>query len=151
MLLYIKVVTTGRQLATSLEFQSLIDFGFSKRHVRFLQTAEVVNRMTNLMDICMENKSGPIEGLKSIRRHGKAAKFDTQNIEETEQQMGCIHGLPTDLNALDKLMSLHPGLNSQISNNQHMGSWVALSGFGQASLTLSSLPVTGLSSTNPQL
>ncbi|PHT53117.1 hypothetical protein CQW23_07579 [Capsicum baccatum] len=91
------------------------------------------------------------EGLKSIRRHGKAAKFDTQNIEETEQQMGCIHGLPTDLNALDKLMSLHPGLNSQISNNQHMGSWVALSGFGQASLTLSSLPVTGLSSTNPQL
>ncbi|KAM3382113.1 hypothetical protein P3S68_007686 [Capsicum galapagoense] len=145
------VITTGRQLAESLELQSLNDLGFSKRYVRFLQLFEVVNSMKDLMEICMECKVGPIEGLTSIPRHGKAVNFETQYIQETEQRMGCIHGLPTDRNALDKLMSLHPGLNCRISNNQHMCGWGAISGSGQASLALSNFPVPGLSSTNLQL
>lgn len=37
MLLCVRVVTTGRQLAKSLELQSLNDLGFSKRYVRCLQ------------------------------------------------------------------------------------------------------------------
>lgn len=34
---YVRVVTAGRQLAKSLELQSLNDLGFSKRYVRCLQ------------------------------------------------------------------------------------------------------------------
>ncbi|KAF3626789.1 putative transcriptional regulator SLK2 [Capsicum annuum] len=131
------VVTTGRQLAKSLELQSLNDLGFSKRYVRCLQIAEVVNSMKDLMDFSREHKAGPIEGLKSIPRHSNAAKFEAQNIQETEQQMGSIQGLPTDRNALNKLMSLHPELNNQISNNLHMGGRGALSGSGQSALALS--------------
>lgn len=131
------VVTTGRQLAKSLELQSLNDLGFSKRYVRCLQIAEVVNSMKDLMDFGREHKAGPIEGLKSFLRHGNAAKFQTQNIQETEQQVGSIQGLPTDRSALNKLMSLHPGLNSQMINNQHMGGRGALSGSAQAALALS--------------
>ncbi|MCD7448211.1 hypothetical protein HAX54_039566 [Datura stramonium] len=131
------VVTTGRQLAKSLELQSLNDLGFSKRYVRCLQIAEVVNSMKDLMDFGREHKAGPIEGLKSFLQHGNAAKFQTQNIQETEQQVGSIQGLPTDRSALNKLMSLHQGLNSQMSNNQHMGGRGALSGSAQAALALS--------------
>lgn len=131
------VVTAGRQLAKSLELQSLNDLGFSKRYVRCLQIAEVVNSMKDLMDVCREHKAGPIEGLKSFPGHGNAAKFETQNIQESEQHMGSIQGLPTDRNALNKLMSLHPGVNSQISNNKHMGGRGALTGSAQAALALS--------------
>ncbi|CAN4085237.1 unnamed protein product [Withania somnifera] len=131
------VVTTGRQLAKSLELQSLNDLGFSKRYVRCLQIAEVVNSMKDLMEVCREHKAGPIEGLKSFPQSGNAVKFETQNIQETEQHMGSIQGLPTDHNALNKLMSLHPGLNSQLSYNQHMGGRGALSGSAQAALALS--------------
>ncbi|KAK4734466.1 hypothetical protein R3W88_008727 [Solanum pinnatisectum] len=131
------VVTTGRQLAKSLELQSLNDLGFSKRYVRCLQIAEVVNSMKDLMDFCSEHKAGSIEGLKSFPRHDNTAKFQMQNIQETEQQVGNIQGLPTDRSALNKLMSLHPGPNNQISNNQHMGGRGALSGSGQAALSLS--------------
>lgn len=51
--------------------------------------------------------------------------------------MGNIQGLPTDRSALNKLMSLHPGLNNQISSNQHMGGRGALSGSAQAAFPLS--------------
>ncbi|OIT37748.1 PREDICTED: probable transcriptional regulator SLK2 [Nicotiana attenuata] len=129
------VVTTGRQLAKSLELQSLNDLGFSKRYVRCLQIAEVVNSMKDLMDFCRDHKAGPIEGLKNFPRHGTAAKFQAQNAQETEQQVG-IQGLPTDRSALNKLMSLHPGMNSQMSNNQHMGGRGTLSGSAQAALQL---------------
>ncbi|XP_055825227.1 probable transcriptional regulator SLK2 [Solanum dulcamara] len=131
------VVTTGRQLAKSLELQSLNDLGFSKRYVRCLQIAEVVNSMKDLMDFCSEHKAGSIEGLKSFPRHDNTAKFQTQNIQEMEQQVGNIQGLPTDRSALNKLMSLHPGLNNQISNNQHMSGRGALSGSAQAAFALS--------------
>ncbi|KAG5616868.1 hypothetical protein H5410_016692 [Solanum commersonii] len=140
------VVTTGRQLAKSLELQSLNDLGFSKRYVRCLQVcldeydvqiAEVVNSMKDLMDFCSEHKAGSIEGLKSFPRHDNTAKFQMQNIQETEQQVGNIQGLPTDRSALNKLMALHSGLNNQISNNQHIGGRGALSGSGQAALSLS--------------
>ncbi|KAM1809934.1 hypothetical protein FF1_026674 [Malus domestica] len=57
-----RVPTAGRQLAESLELQSLNDLGFSKRYVRCLQISEVVNSMKDLVDFCGENKVGPIVG-----------------------------------------------------------------------------------------
>ncbi|XP_021842329.2 probable transcriptional regulator SLK2 [Spinacia oleracea] len=106
------VVTAGRQLAKSLELQSLNDLGFSKRYVRCLQIAEVVNSMKDLVDFCRDNKVGPIEGLKSYPRHSSASKLQMQRIQEMEQLAGS-QGLPTDRNTINKLMAMQqqPGMN----------------------------------------
>ncbi|CBI31834.3 unnamed protein product, partial [Vitis vinifera] len=129
------VLTAGRQLARSLESQSLNDLGFSKRYVRCLQISEVVNSMKDLIDFCRENKVGPIDGLKSYPRHASAVKLEMQKMQEMEQ-LANVQGLPTDRNTLNKLIALHPGLNSHMSNNPHMVNRGALSGSAQAALAL---------------
>ncbi|XP_020546922.1 probable transcriptional regulator SLK2 isoform X2 [Sesamum indicum] len=131
----VMVVTAGRQLARSLELQSLNDLGFSKRYVRCLQIADVVNSMKDLMDFCKEQKKGPIEGLKNFPRYPTAPKVEMQKLQEVDQ-IGGVQGLPTDRTALNKLMAVHPGLNSQMNNNQHVGARGALSGSAQAALAL---------------
>ncbi|CAA2981566.1 probable transcriptional regulator SLK2 [Olea europaea var. sylvestris] len=128
----VMVVTAGRQLAKSLELQSLNDLGFSKRYVRCLQIAEVVNSMKKLMDFCREQKVGPIEGLKNFPRHTTVPKIEMQEME----QMGGVQGMPSDSNALNKVMALNPGTNSQMNNNKHMVARGALSGSAQAALAL---------------
>ncbi|GER36713.1 SEU1 protein [Striga asiatica] len=110
----VMVVTAGRQLARSLELQSLNDLGFSKRYVRCLQISEVVNSMKDLMEFCTSHKIGPIEGLKNFPRHPSTPKLQMQ---ETDRDVG-PQGLPTDRNTLNKLMAMHPGLNGSINNNQ---------------------------------
>ncbi|XP_048326494.2 probable transcriptional regulator SLK2 isoform X2 [Ziziphus jujuba] len=127
------VLTAGRQLAKSLELQSLNDLGFSKRYVRCLQISEVVNSMKDLIDFCREHKVGPIEGLKNYPRHAGAAKLQMQKMQEMEQ-LASVQGMPTDRNTLNKLMALHPGHNQM--NNQHMVGRGALSGSQQAALAL---------------
>ncbi|KAM1183652.1 hypothetical protein COP2_001961 [Malus domestica] len=129
------VLTAGRQLAKSLELQSLNDLGFSKRYVRCLQISEVVNSMKDLVDFCRENKVGPIEGLKVYPRHATAAKLQMQKMQEMEQ-LASAQGLPTDRNTLNKLMALHPGLNNQMNNHQMAGGRGAMSGSAQAALAL---------------
>ncbi|XP_071929530.1 probable transcriptional regulator SLK2 [Coffea arabica] len=129
------VVTAGRQLARSFELQSLNDLGFSKRYVRCLQISEVVNSMKDLMDFCRENKVGPIEGLKNFPRQGNAAKLQAQKVQEMDQ-LGGIQSLPTDRSTMNKLMALHPGLNNQMGNTQHMVGRGGLSGSAQAALAL---------------
>ncbi|KAL0452523.1 UNVERIFIED_CONTAM: putative transcriptional regulator SLK2 [Sesamum latifolium] len=131
----VMVVTAGRQLARSLELQSLNDLGFSKRYVRCLQIADVVNSMKDLMDFCKEQKKGPIEGLKNFPRYSTAPKVEMQKLQEVDQ-IGGVQGLPTDRTALNKLMAVHPGLSSQMNNNQHVGGRGALSGSAQAALAL---------------
>ncbi|KAI3471102.1 hypothetical protein Pfo_027765 [Paulownia fortunei] len=129
------VVTAGRQLARSLELQSLNDLGFSKRYVRCLQIADVVNSMKDLMDFCREQKKGPIEGLKNFPRCATVPKVQMQKMQELDQ-IGGLQGLPTDRNTLNKLMAMHPGLNSQMNNNQHVGGRGTFSGSAQAALAL---------------
>lgn len=113
------VVTAGRQLARSLELQSLNDLGFSKRYVRCLQISEVVNSMKDLMDFCRDTKAGPIEGLKTFPRQTSSAKSQMQKMQEMEQ-MSSIPGLPSDRNTLNKLVSMNPGLTSPLNNNSHL-------------------------------
>ncbi|XVE58599.1 hypothetical protein DITRI_Ditri04bG0182500 [Diplodiscus trichospermus] len=129
------VLTAGRQLVKSLELQSLNDLGFSKRYVRCLQIAEVVNSMKDLIDFCRENKVGPIEGLKNYPRHATVTKLQMQKMQEMEQ-LANVQGLPTDRNTLNKLMALHPGMNSPMGNNHHMVGRGTLSGSAQAALAL---------------
>ncbi|XVF09805.1 hypothetical protein REPUB_Repub07fG0128300 [Reevesia pubescens] len=130
------VLTAGRQLVKSLELQSLNDLGFSKRYVRCLQIAEVVNSMKDLIDFCREHKVGPIEGLKNYPPHATAAKLQMQKMQEMEQ-LASVQGLPTDRNTLNKLMALHPGVNNPMDNNHHMIGRGSLSGSAQAALALS--------------
>ncbi|KAF7802052.1 putative transcriptional regulator SLK2 isoform X1 [Senna tora] len=129
------VLSVGRQLAKSLELQSLNDLGFSKRYVRCLQISEVVNSMKDLMDFCRDKKVGAIEGLKNYPRHATAAKHQTQKMQEMEQ-LASVQGLPTDRNTLNKLIALYPGLNNQISNNHNIVNCGSLSGSAQAALAL---------------
>ncbi|KAK4768863.1 hypothetical protein SAY86_027013 [Trapa natans] len=127
------VLSAGRQLAKSLELQSLNDLGFSKRYVRCLQISEVVNSMKDLIDFCRDTKTGPIEGLKSYPRQASAAKMQMQEME----QFANVQGLPTDRNTLNKLMGMqHPGLNSQMGNSPNIAHRGALSRSAQAALAL---------------
>ncbi|XP_042057501.1 probable transcriptional regulator SLK2 [Salvia splendens] len=109
------VITAGLQLARSLELQSVNDLGFSKRHVRCLQIADVVNSMKDLMDFCRDQKKSPIEGLNS---------FFPRCSSVSRVQM-------TDHNTLNKLMALHPGLNNQLP-----GSRGALTGSAHGGLAM---------------
>ncbi|KAL8217904.1 hypothetical protein R6Q57_021277 [Mikania cordata] len=126
------VVTAGRQLARSLELQSLNDLGFSKRYVRCLQISEVVNSMKDLMDFCRDSKCGPIDGLKNFPRQTNSAKSQVEQISS-------LPGLPADRNGFSKLVSMNPGANSPlVSNNQHMvNQGASPSGAAQAALALS--------------
>ncbi|KAI4340866.1 hypothetical protein MLD38_025664 [Melastoma candidum] len=132
------VLTAGRQLANSLDLQSLNELGFSKRYVRCLQISEVVNSMKDLIDFCRENKTGPVEGLKKYPRHVADAKFPLQKMQEMEQ-LANVQGLPTDRNTLNKLMALHPCLSNQTNNNQPVVNRGALSGSAQAALALTNI------------
>ncbi|GMH29555.1 hypothetical protein Nepgr_031398 [Nepenthes gracilis] len=112
------VVTAGRQLAKCLELQSLNDLGFSKRYVRCLQIAEVVNTMKDLINFCRDNKAGPIEGLKNYPRHASTSKVQLQKMQEMEQ-LANMQGLPTDRNRLDKIMAMHSSLDNNMGNNHN--------------------------------
>ncbi|KAI3783923.1 hypothetical protein L1987_43014 [Smallanthus sonchifolius] len=116
------VVTAWRQLARSLELQSINDLGFSKRYVRCLQISEVVSSMKDLMDFCQETKVGPIDGLKSFPR-----------------QMSSVQGLSNDRTTLNKLVALQPGLNNPVNNTSHQmaNRVVPLNGSAQSAVTLS--------------
>ncbi|XP_008467219.1 probable transcriptional regulator SLK3 isoform X2 [Cucumis melo] len=129
------VLTAGQQLAKSLELQSLNDLGFSKRYVRCLQISEVVNSMKDLIDFCREQKTGPVEGLKSYPQHA-TAKLQMQKMQEIEQ-VANAQGMPTDRNTLSRMVSLHPGLNNQMSSQNQLVGRGTLSGSAQAALALS--------------
>ncbi|KAJ0238183.1 transcriptional regulator SLK2 [Hirschfeldia incana] len=98
------VMAAGRQLAKSLESHSLNDLGFSKRYVRCLQISEVVSSMKDMIDLCRDQKVGPIEALKSYPYRMKTGKMQMQ--QEMEQAANDARGLPPDRNSLNKLMAL---------------------------------------------
>ncbi|KAL3650474.1 hypothetical protein CASFOL_006877 [Castilleja foliolosa] len=116
------VVTAGRQLARSLELQSLNDLGFSKRYVRCLQVADVVNSMKDLMDFCRGHKKGPIEALKNFPRRAIAPKVEMDQ---------------TGLNNLMSLNSSGPSVQTNNNNQLVSGRGGAFSGSSQAALPLS--------------
>ncbi|MBA0796051.1 hypothetical protein Gohar_006851, partial [Gossypium harknessii] len=159
------VLTAGRQLVKSLELQSLNDLGFSKRYVRCLQIAEVVNSMKDLMDFCREHKFGPIGKLYiclsdlrnfdgflllmtsvgyihgklcvigGLRNYPKHATAAKLQTQEMEQ-LANAQGQPTDRNTLNQLMALHPGINNPMGSSNHIAGGGASSGSAQAALAL---------------
>ncbi|CAA0840524.1 Probable transcriptional regulator SLK3 [Striga hermonthica] len=104
----VMVVAAGRQLARSLELQSLNDLGFSKRYVRCLQIADVANSMKDLMDFCREYKQGPREGLENFT--GRAT------VPDVEAYQTGLKGPPTDANCLrafSQMSSINQLVNSR--------------------------------------
>ncbi|KAF8082047.1 hypothetical protein N665_0851s0016 [Sinapis alba] len=97
------VMAAGRQLAKSLESHSLNDLGFSKRYVRCLQISEVVSSMKDMIDMCRDQKVGPIEALKSYPYRMRTGKMQMQEMEQVTND---ARGLPPDRNSLNKLMAL---------------------------------------------
>ncbi|KAJ8632315.1 hypothetical protein MRB53_025651 [Persea americana] len=73
------------QFPKNLDLQSLNDLGFSKRFVRCLQIAEVVNSMKDLIDFSRKRNIGPIESLKEYPRQATAAKLQALKMREMEQ------------------------------------------------------------------
>ncbi|KAI5068931.1 hypothetical protein GOP47_0015232 [Adiantum capillus-veneris] len=82
-------VACAHQLANSLEPPCVNELGFTKRFVRCIQIAEVVNSMKDLIDFSCNNNLGPIESL---------AKFPTlrqsvavQDLTKQNKSMGLDH------------------------------------------------------------
>ncbi|KAI3800154.1 hypothetical protein L1987_35464 [Smallanthus sonchifolius] len=116
------LVTAGRQLARSLDLQSLNDLGFTKRYVRSLQIAEVVNSMKDLMDFTQEANTGPIEALKRYPRQTSVAQMQLQMQKmQGMEQMSGSRGILNDRNALGGLVGLQPGVSSSMNNNFQLG------------------------------
>ncbi|KAL5727694.1 putative transcriptional regulator slk2 [Ranunculus cassubicifolius] len=112
-------LAAGRQLARNMELPLLNDLGFSKRYVRCLQISEVVNSMKDLIDFSRDQNIGPIECLKKYPR--QTSKFQMQKMQEIGQQVGNgggvqVQGLANDQNILNRVMSLHPGMNNPMNN-----------------------------------
>ncbi|KAI4997644.1 hypothetical protein ZWY2020_052986 [Hordeum vulgare] len=61
-------VGCARQLAKALEVPLVNDLGYTKRYVRCLQIAEVVNCMKDLIDHSKQTGSGPIDSLHKFPR-----------------------------------------------------------------------------------
>nr|KAJ0184569.1 hypothetical protein LSAT_V11C900478690 [Lactuca sativa] len=121
------VVTAWRQLARSLELQSLNDLGFSKRYVRCLQISEVVSSMKDLMDFCQDNKVGPIEGLKSYPRQVSAKVEMGQVSSQMVNNRGAmLSGSPQSaltLTNYQNMLMRQKSMNSNAPNNGSLQDW----------------------------
>ncbi|CAH1445584.1 unnamed protein product [Lactuca virosa] len=126
------VVTAWRQLARSLELQSLNDLGFSKRYVRCLQISEVVSSMKDLMDFCQDNKVGPIEGLKSYPRQVSMGSAKVEMGQVSSQMVNnrgpgaLLSGSPQSaltLTNYQNMLMRQKSMNSNSPNNGSLQDW----------------------------
>ncbi|KAK4435272.1 putative transcriptional regulator SLK1 [Sesamum alatum] len=75
-------VSAGNQLARHMELPLVNDLGYSKRFIRCLQIAEVVDSMKDLMSFSQGTKMGPIECLNSYSQGSKIGNWkETRGME----------------------------------------------------------------------
>lgn len=80
-------VACARQLAKALEVPLVNDLGYTKRYVRCLQIAEVVNCMKDLIDHSRQTGSGPIDSLHNFPRRTPSGVSTLQpQQQQTEEQ-----------------------------------------------------------------
>ncbi|KAM3293592.1 hypothetical protein ACQJBY_036874 [Aegilops geniculata] len=81
-------VACARQLAKALEVPLVNDLGYTKRYVRCLQIAEVVNCMKDLIDHSKQTGSGPIDSLHKFPRRTPSGinPLQPQQQQPEEQQ-----------------------------------------------------------------
>ncbi|XP_009767100.1 transcriptional corepressor SEUSS-like [Nicotiana sylvestris] len=83
-----KFTSSIRQLARVLDKSLINDLGYTKRYVRCLQTAEIVNGMKDLMDYSKKYGMGPAEAMDRLYRQSLASCVTHNNsgVKEEPQQ-----------------------------------------------------------------
>ncbi|KAL6531280.1 hypothetical protein OROHE_014349 [Orobanche hederae] len=137
----VMVVAAGRQLARSLELQSINDLGFSKKYVRCLQVADVVNSMEDLMDFCREYKKGPLEGLKNFPRRALNPRLSQLNDNNHHlSSRGSMSGSAQPSIVLTNYQNFLTRQNSMNSTNSPIQNEPSSSNQAQSSVTRRVLP-----------
>ncbi|XP_057487009.1 probable transcriptional regulator SLK2 [Actinidia eriantha] len=112
-------VMAGCQLTRNMELLLVNHLGFSKRYVRCLQIAEVVNSMKELMAFSRDNNIGPIESLRRYSRKETTSFTNNNEIKQMHEMewLASSKGPPTDKN---RLMVASPGPRSNMNENSCM-------------------------------
>nr|APA20139.1 SEUSS-like 2 [Populus tomentosa] len=118
------LLSAGRELERDLGLQLVGDLGFSKRYVRCLQIADILNCMKDLMTFSWDNQIGPIESLKKYTQQFSTTKLHKDELQEKEQ-LEVLQGLPTDPNKLSASHAL--GGNSNDNSNMSKGALLNIS------------------------
>ncbi|KAL3498778.1 hypothetical protein ACH5RR_041510 [Cinchona calisaya] len=109
------LLKSAHKLARHMDIPIVNDLGFSKRHVRCLQIADVVRSMKDLMDFSIKRRIGPIESLQTYPRAGTNTNIlggmQTEGQETVEQ--GSIQNTETDG---IRSISMHLGPKSHIND-----------------------------------
>nr|XP_011463812.1 PREDICTED: probable transcriptional regulator SLK2 [Fragaria vesca subsp. vesca] len=100
-----KILEAGGQIEKALGLHEVDHLGFSKKYTRFLQIADVVDSMKDLMTLCHNKGPSPIESLKSYCR-GTPTKLPKKKIKGKDEKESA-QGLSKDAN---KLMATSCGL-----------------------------------------
>ncbi|VVA30164.1 Hypothetical predicted protein [Prunus dulcis] len=111
-----RILAAGGQLAKTVDQQLVDDLGFSKRYTRCLQISEIVYAMKDLMILCQDNVTGPIESLESYCRGAAMTKLQKQEIKGKEQ-LESARDPPKDNN---KLMAASCGFRSNTNESSPM-------------------------------
>ncbi|KAF3448490.1 hypothetical protein FNV43_RR09203 [Rhamnella rubrinervis] len=109
---------TGFQFTKALDSQLIDNLGFSKRYTRFLQVADIVNNMKDLMSFCKDYHVGPIESLKSCNQVIPITKLHPEELQG-KKQIERAQDMPMD----DcRWMATSPSLGSGINANANANS-----------------------------
>ncbi|KAK6263046.1 hypothetical protein QUC31_008862 [Theobroma cacao] len=108
-----RFLTTGGQLVSNLDLELIDDLGFSKRYIRCLQIAVVVESMKDLMTFSKDNNIGPVEGLKKYPQPTTFIK-PLRGEGKEKLPLKSVQSLPTDCN---KLLGISPHFNNNNNNN----------------------------------
>ncbi|XP_020107156.1 transcriptional corepressor SEUSS-like isoform X2 [Ananas comosus] len=113
-------MASARQLAKALEVPLVNDLGYTKRYVRCLQIAEVVNSMKDLIDYSRQTRTGPMDSLINFpRRNSTSSGINPQQAQQPEEPQS-VTQIPT-LNAPNPAHStsaqVPPASNGATSTN----------------------------------
>ncbi|EEF51098.1 Transcriptional corepressor SEUSS, putative [Ricinus communis] len=127
---YNMLLSTGCKLQSNLDLQLVGEFELSKRYIRCLQIADVLNNMKDLMTFSWENKIGPIQSLKNYSQKFTTTKFHRDEYQEKEK-LEIAHGMSNDTT---KLLSTSHGLSSNKNENSNISKDGLLTGSEKAAL-----------------
>ncbi|OIV89429.1 hypothetical protein TanjilG_21887 [Lupinus angustifolius] len=79
-------VASAHGFAKALEVPLVNELGYTKRYVRCLQIAEVVNSMKDLIDYCKDSGTGPMDSLVNFPRRTSSSSGLHSHPQQSEDQ-----------------------------------------------------------------
>ncbi|KAK9167167.1 hypothetical protein Scep_002358 [Stephania cephalantha] len=111
-------VASARQLAKALEVPLVNDLGYTKRYVRCLQIAEVVNSMKDLVDYSQKTGNGPMSSLINFPKRTSGSPGLHLQGQPGEPQQSVDHSMNNDQNSAQaSSMQLTAGNGVVSANN----------------------------------